>query len=243
MWDENKLWDQLVFRYDLDVSIIGEYFKYYDIDETLTNLINKEITINDVYEEIAEWAGIDIDEQFEMKSDTTFKEYLKENGFDLRQYIEEVHLALLKLGKKYDKADLYYEEDIERYFRSKLPVNKCAATIAALFDSEFGMKGNRQYEIPDEYDNLNMDEATEKNDEPTVETEESYKDWKLKVFKYLDKRIDVNKVKELSKYIKDFIKQEYDSGEPSWFNAAESVVNYVRTNYSNCLKDTSSDIK
>ena len=63
----------------------------------------------------------------------------------------------------------------------------------------------------------------------------------MNVFKYLDKRIDVNKVKELGTYIKDFIKQEYDAGEPSWFVVAESVVNYARMKYPEVMKNRESN--
>ena len=64
---------------------------------------------------------------------------------------------------------------------------------------------------------------------------------KENVFKYLDKRIETDKIKELGTYIKDFIKQEYDNGEPSWFNVAESVVNYARTNYPQAVKPRESN--
>ena len=70
---------------------------------------------------------------------------------------------------------------------------------------------------------------------------ESYNQWKEYVFKYLDKRIETDKIKELGTYIKDFIKQEYDNGEPSWFNVAESVVNYARTNYPQAIKPRESN--
>lgn len=92
----------------------------------------------------------------------------------------------------------------------------------------------------DEYNYYSMDEATEtkKEEKPDdgISDGESYKDWKLNVFQYIDKRIDVDKVKELGTYIKDFIKQEYDNGEPSWFGVAESIVNYTRINYPTCVK-------
>lgn len=70
---------------------------------------------------------------------------------------------------------------------------------------------------------------------------ETYTQWKENVFKYLDKRIETDKIKELGTYIKDFIKQEYDNGEPSWFNVAESVVNYARTNYPQAVKPRESN--
>ncbi|MEE3309718.1 hypothetical protein, partial [Sharpea azabuensis] len=69
----------------------------------------------------------------------------------------------------------------------------------------------------------------------------SYNEWKTDVFKYIDKRLDVNKIKELGSYIKDFIKQEYDNGEPSWFMCAESIVNYARIKYPDALKNRESN--
>ena len=51
----------------------------------------------------------------------------------------------------------------------------------------------------------------------------------------------MNKIKELGAYIKDFIKQEYDKGEPSWFIVAESIVNYARTEYPDTLKNRESN--
>lgn len=92
----------------------------------------------------------------------------------------------------------------------------------------------------DEYNYLvgESTETKEKKEETDdgVSDGETYKDWKLNVFQYIDKRVDVNKVKELGTYIKDFIKQEYDNGEPSWFGVAESIVNYTRINYPSCVK-------
>jgi hypothetical protein len=70
---------------------------------------------------------------------------------------------------------------------------------------------------------------------------ETFTEWKENVFKYIDKRVDVDKIKELGTYIKDFIKQEYDAGEPSWFNVAESVVNYARTNFPQAIKPRESN--
>lgn len=99
---------------------------------------------------------------------------------------------------------------------------------------------NENFEEPefiDEYDFSN--DFNESTQDDLISDGADYNEWKLNAFKYIDKRVDVNKIKELGKYIKSFLKQEYDNGEPSWFMAAESIVNYVRINYSNCLKDRS----
>ena len=99
-------------------------------------------------------------------------------------------------------------------------------------------ENDEEMEFVDEYDFSNdFNESTSQDD--LITDGADYDEWKLNAFKYIDKRVDVNKIKELGKYIKSFLKQEYDNGEPSWFMAAESVVNYVRINYSNCLKDRS----
>ena len=80
-----------------------------------------------------------------------------------------------------------------------------------------------------------------KKEDDGISDGESYDQWKEYVFKYLDKRVDVDKIKELGTYIKDFIKQEYDNGEPSWFACAESIVNYARIKYPDALKDRASN--
>ena len=87
-----------------------------------------------------------------------------------------------------------------------------------------------------------LDESTdtEKPDDGMSDGE-TYTEWKTNVFRYIDKRIETDKIKELGTYIKDFIKQEYDNGEPSWFNVAESVVNYARTNYPQAVKPRESN--
>lgn len=106
-------------------------------------------------------------------------------------------------------------------------------------DEDYDEKEN---EFVDKYDFSNdyIGESTEQPDNG-VSDGESYNEWKLNVFKYLDKRVDVNKIKELGAYIKDFIKQEYDKGEPSWFVVAESIVNYARTEYPDTLKNRESN--
>lgn len=94
----------------------------------------------------------------------------------------------------------------------------------------------------DETDTQTINESIEDNTpDDGISDGETYDQWKLNVFKYLDKRIDVNKVKELGTYIKDYIKQEFDAGEPSWFVVAESVVNYARMKYPEVLKNRESN--
>lgn len=81
--------------------------------------------------------------------------------------------------------------------------------------------------------NNELRESTEtKNSE-----EEKFNDWKLDIFKYLDKRLDMEKSKELKSYIKDFVKNEFGKGQPSWFSVAESILNYARVNHASCIKN------
>lgn len=266
----------------------------------------------------------------------TFRQYLKESGYDKMTYQEEVYTTCLGLGN-YQNIDLYYQDEIDEAYEQNVPVNELAAKLCAQFDKDYGTP--KPEEIPefeeDEYsqetldamadypqdsfdesaenivetslrdlptckfairitpykgngiikyatapahtssiqklkemmeNRLNMDlveevvvypvDNIELSDEPvsdlyeSTETEtkddgmsdgESYTQWKENVFKYLDKRIETDKIKELGTYIKDFIKQEYDNGEPSWFNVAESVVNYARTNYPQAVKPRESN--
>lgn len=204
-----------------------------------------------------------------MNENTSFKQYLNECGYGLMEYQEQVYKACLSLGN-YTNIDLYYQDEIENAFDNQEPVNEVAARICAMFDEDYGKasmtpengyedfekeygkslpdltKDNEEYEEPfvDQYDFSNdfMGEATENNKEDDgLSDGESYDQWKEYVFKYLDKRVDVDKIKELGIYIKDFIKQEYDNGEPSWFACAESIVNYARIKYPDALKDRASN--
>lgn len=175
--------------------------------------------------------------------DFTFRQYLKESGYDKMTYQEEVYTTCLELGN-YQNIDLYYQDAIEEAYEQNVPVNEIAAKLCAQFDTDYGKPADR--EIPEfeeeEYSRETLDAMADyPQDEfnEATETDETYDDWKGYVFKYLDKRVDVDKIKELGKYIKDFVKQEWDNGEPSWFAAAESIVNYARTNYPNALKDRS----
>lgn len=204
-----------------------------------------------------------------MNENTSFKQYLNECGYGLMEYQEQVYKACLSLGN-YTNIDLYYQDEIEKAFDNQEPVNEVAARICAMFDEDYGKasmtpengyedfekeygkslpdltKDNEEYEEPfvDQYDFSNdfMGEATEnKKEDDGLSDGESYDQWKEYVFKYLDKRVDVDKIKELGTYIKDFIKQEYDNGEPSWFACAESIVNYARIKYPDALKDRASN--
>jgi hypothetical protein len=186
-----------------------------------------------------------------MNENTSFKQYLNECGYGLMEYQEQVYKACLSLGN-YTNIDLYYQDEIEKAFDKQEPVNEVAARICAMFDEDYGKasmtpeNGYEEYEEPfiDQYDFSNdfMGEATEnKKEDDGLSDGESYEQWKEYVFKYLDKRVDVDKIKELGTYIKDFIKQEYDNGEPSWFACAESIVNYARIKYPDAVKDRASN--
>lgn len=173
----------------------------------------------------------------------TFRQYLKESGYDKMTYQEEVYTTCLGLGN-YQNIDLYYQDEIDEAYENNVPVNELAAKLCAQFDKDYGTP--KPEEIPEfeeeEYSQETLDAmANYPQDEfnEATETEETFDDWKGYVFKYLDKRVDVNKIKDLGTYIKDFIKQEWDNGEPSWFAAAESIVNYARTNFPDALKDRS----
>lgn len=171
---------------------------------------------------------------------STFRKFLKENFDAFGEYNDKVLSSCLKIdNEKYQDINSYYKNEIKEAFDNDIPVNKIAAEICARFDDEFNN------DIDDNNDSINADadiddvvEISESTDDG-VSDGESYEEWKLNVFKYIDKRIDINKVKELGNYVKDFIKQEFDNGEPSWFMAAESIVNYVRIKYPDCLKDRS----
>ena len=173
----------------------------------------------------------------------TFRQYLKESGYDKMSYQEEVYTTCLGLGN-YQNIDLYYQDEIDEAYEQNVPVNELAAKLCAQFDKDYGTP--KPEEIPEfeeeEYSQETLDAMADyPQDEfnEATETEETFEDWKGYVFKYLDKRVDVNKIKDLGTYIKDFVKQEWDNGEPSWFAAAESIVNYARTNFPDALKDRS----
>lgn len=182
----------------------------------------------------------------------TFRQYLKESGYDKMSYQEEVYTTCLGLGN-YTNIDLYYQDEIDEAYEQNVPVNELAAKLCAQFDVDYGKpKDEEEPEFEDEeysqetldamadYPQDTFDEYDSSNDfNEATETEETFDDWKGYVFKYLDKRVDVNKIKDLGTYIKDFVKQEWDNGEPSWFAAAESIVNYARTNYPDAIKDRS----
>ena len=173
----------------------------------------------------------------------TFRQYLKESGYDKMTYQEEVYTTCLGLGN-YQNIDLYYQDEIDEAYEQNVPVNELAAKLCAQFDKDYGTP--KPEEIPEfeeeEYSQETLDAMADyPQDEfnEATETEETFDDWKGYVFKYLDKRVDVNKIKDLGTYIKDFVKQEWDNGEPSWFAAAESIVNYARTNFPDAMKDRS----
>lgn len=269
-----------------------------------------------------------------INENTTFKQYLKESGYSLMQYQEEVYHTCLAKSSKYKNIDLYFQDEIEQGFNDDASIEDTANTICEKFDDFFDKTNDEEFEeeyTPEQlqsfadYPQDNFDEDMNENlvetslrdlptckfairitpykgngiikyatapahissikklkemmenrlnmdlveevvvypadnidlsDEPVSDLDEStetvtkddgmsdgesYTQWKENVFKYLDKRIETDKIKELGTYIKDFIKQEYDNGEPSWFNVAESVVNYARTNYPQAVKPRESN--
>ena len=201
------------------------------------------------------WNTTNIDES------TSFTTYLKEAGFTLMEYQEQVYQTCLAKGD-YKNIDLYFYDEIEQGYNDNKPVNEVADEICNKFDEmvnnvdtievdepeytqeqlqAFADYPQDRFEEDEDYDEnaSEFNESTEQDD--GVSDGESYNEWKTDVFKYIDKRLDVNKIKELGSYIKDFIKQEYDNGEPSWFMCAESIVNYARINYPDALKNRESN--
>lgn len=190
-----------------------------------------------------------------MNENTTFKQYLKESGYSLMQYQEEVYNTCLAKSSKYKNIDIYFQDEIERGFYDNVSVEDTANTVCDKFDDFFDKTNveeeNEEYtpeqlqafaDYPQDSFDEDVNESTDTVTKDDGMTDgESYAQWKENVFKYIDKRIETDKIKELGTYIKDFIKQEYDNGEPSWFNVAESVVNYARTNYPQAVKPRESN--
>lgn len=184
-----------------------------------------------------------------INENTTFKQYLKESGYSLMQYQEEVYHTCLAKSSKYKNIDLYFQDEIEQGFNDNTSIEDTANTICEKFDDFFdktNVEEDEEY-TPEQlqafadYPQDSFDEDMNESTDDGMSDGESYTQWKEYVFKYLDKRIETDKIKELGTYIKDFIKQEYDNGEPSWFNVAESVVNYARTNYPQAVKPRESN--
>lgn len=201
------------------------------------------------------WNTTNIDES------TSFTTYLKESGYTLMEYQEQVYQTCLAKGN-YTNIDLYFADEIEQGYNDNKPVDEVADDICNKFDEmvnnvdtievdepeytqeqlqAFADYPQDRFEEDEDYDEnaSEFNESTEQDD--GVSDGESYNEWKTDVFKYIDKRLDVNKIKELGSYIKDFIKQEYDNGEPSWFMCAESIVNYARIKYPEALKNRESN--
>lgn len=171
------------------------------------------------------WNTTNIDES------TSFTTYLKESGYTLMEYQEQVYQTCLAKGN-YTNIDLYFADDIEQGYNENKPVNEVADDICAKFDEmvnnvdtievdepeeeeytqeqlqAFADYPQDRFEEDEDYDEnaSEFNEATEQDD--GISDGESYNEWKTDVFKYIDKRLDVNKIKELGSYIKDFIKQE-----------------------------------
>ena len=204
------------------------------------------------------WNTTNIDES------TTFTKYHKESGYTLMEYQEQVYQTCLAKGD-YKNIDLYFADEIEQGYNENKPVNEVADEICNKFDEMVNNVNTIEVDEPEdeEYtqeqlqafedypqDRFEEDEDYDENDtefnESTEQDDgisdgESYNEWKTDIFKYIDKRLNVNKIKELGSYIKDFIKQEYDNGEPSWFMCAESIVNYARIKYPEALKNRESN--
>lgn len=232
-----------------------------------------------------------------INENTTFKQYLRESGFSLMQYQEEVYHTCLAKSSKYKNIDLYFQDEIEQGFNDNVSIEDTANTICEKFDDFFdktNVEDDEEYtpeqlqafaDYPqDSFDEdiegnlvetslsdlpkckfciritpykgqsiikyatapahkssikklkemmenrLNMDlveevvvypsDNIELSDEPVSDLDEStdtekpddgmtdgetYTEWKTNVFKYLDKRIETDKIKELGTYIKDFI--------------------------------------
>ena len=187
-----------------------------------------------------------------INENTTFKQYLRESGYSLMQYQEEVYNACLAKSEKYYNIDLYFTDEIEKGFNENVPVEQIANEICESFDDYFSKNEDDEEYTPEQLqafadypqdsfdDDVNESTEAETNDDGLSDGE-TFAEWKENVFKYIDKRVDVDKIKELGTYIKDFIKQEYDAGEPSWFNVAESVVNYARNNFPQAVKPRESN--
>ena len=175
-------------------------------------------------------ASIIMEIRLMINENTTFKQFLLESGFTLMQYQEEVYKKCLAKSDKYYNVDVYFKDEIEKAFNNNVPTDQIADSICYWYD-DFRR---------DMDDDVNESTDTEKPDDGMSDGE-TYTEWKTNVFRYIDKRIETDKIKELGTYIKDFIKQEYDNGEPSWFNVAESVVNYARTNYPQAVKPRESN--
>lgn len=204
------------------------------------------------------WNTTNIDES------TSFTTYLKEAGYTLMEYQEQVYQTCLAKGD-YKNIDLYFADEIEQGYNENKPVNEVADEICNKFDEMVNNVNTIEVDEPEdeEYtqeqlqafedypqDRFEEDEDYDENDSEFNESTEqddgisdgeSYNEWKTNIFKYIDKRLNVNKIKELGSYIKDFIKQEYDNGEPSWFMCAESIVNYARIKYPEALKNRESN--
>ena len=87
IYDENSLYDELVSRFDLDISDISSYFKMYDVDTVIDKLNKGKITIDSLYDGMAQWLGIanifestDLNEgwssSYDWKSPEDVKEFL-----------------------------------------------------------------------------------------------------------------------------------------------------------------------
>ena len=86
--------------------------------------------------------------------DFTFRQYLKESGYDKMSYQEEVYTTCLGLGN-YQNIDLYYQDEIDEAYEQNVPVNELAARLCAQFDTDYGKPKPEEIEI-------NTDDVLEK---------------------------------------------------------------------------------
>lgn len=237
---EDELYNYLVGICDYDPGDVSDYLKYHS-DEINYPIANQDL--DKLEAKIGDWLGIGINEStvdklkevYVIFEETSLGEY----------YVDEFDNYKAAYKKMHDLK----QEDMSKKLIIKKVVRNCGAmkesknvpvsenTTFREFINETGF-----VDYIDETDTQLINESTE-TDTPDdgISDGETYDQWKMNVFKYLDKRIDVNKVKELGTYIKDFIKQEYDAGEPSWFVVAESVVNYARMKYPEVMKNRESN--
>ena len=112
----------------------------------------------------------------------TFRQYLKESGYDKMTYQEEVYTTCLGLGN-YQNIDLYYQDEIDEAYEQNVPVNELAAKLCAQYDKDYGTP--KPEEIPEfeeeEYSQETLDAMADyPQDEfnEATETEETFEDWK-----------------------------------------------------------------
>ena len=88
-----------------------------------------------------------------INENTTFKQYLKESGYSLMQYQEEVYHTCLAKSSKYKNIDLYFQDEIEQGFNDDASIEDTANTICEKFDDFFDKTNveeeDEEYTLPD----------------------------------------------------------------------------------------------